>query len=225
MAIFLADDPPHLFRIGRSPDPLAWPPLAFTGLGRYDDPNQVVSTLYASLDRRTAFLETLDAFRPSLSLLARVEEDPARFGWRIAHEISSPSVRGVVPKPYFDRMIAEFQVVPGQRWLDLRIPDSSESLRVPLANRMIDLGLTTRFVHGDLLGNDHRIPRVFASWAIENEFDGIAYASCHDPSRTCWALFSHARIASVTSVHTISRSDPDLLAVMQHWTLELPDSD
>lgn len=225
MAVALADDPPQLVRIGRSPDPLAWPPLAFTGLGRYDDPNLTVSTLYASVDRRTAFLETLDAFRPNLSLLAQIGEDPGRFGWQASPDTSGPAVRGTIPEPYFGRLIAEFQIAPGQRWLDLRTPNSSEALRTPLANRLLDAGLTSRFVHGDLLGNDHRITRVFASWAIEHEFDGIAYASCHDPNRTCWALFSHARISSVTSIRAISRTDPDLLAVMAQWDLALTDSD
>lgn len=225
MEVALADDPPQLVRIGRSPNPLAWPPLAFTGLGRYDDPDLNVSTLYASLDRRTAFFETLDAFRPNLSLLARIGEDPVWLGWQAPADAHGSGVRGTVPEPYFDRLIAEFHVAPGQRWLDLRSPDSSEALRAPLATRLLDAGLTSRFVHGDLLGNNHRITRVFASWAIEHEFDGIAYASCHDPNRTCWALFSRARISSVISIHTVSRTDPDLLAVMEQWNLALPDSD
>jgi hypothetical protein len=183
-----------------------------------------VSTLYASVDRRTAFIETLDAFRPNLSLLARIGEDPGQFGWQASSDMSGRGIRGVIPAPYFDRLIAEFRVAPGQRWLDLRTPDSSEALRAPLAHRLLAAGLTSRFVHGDLLGNDHRITRVFASWAIEHEFDGIAYASCHDPSRTCWALFSRARVASITSIGPISRIDPDLVAAMEQWNLALPDS-
>lgn len=225
MTVALADDPPQLVRIGRRPDPLAWPPLAFTGIGRFDDPDLTVSTLYASVERRTAFFETLDSFRPNLSLLAHLDEDPEEFGWRSSQRtaLSDPfsGVRGVIPEPFFDRLIAEFQVVPGQRWLDLRTPKSSEALRAPLANRLLEVGYTSRFVHGDLLGNDHRVTQVFASWAIENTFAGIAYGSCHDPSRTCWALFDHARIASVDSLAPVSRNDPDVREVAKQWNLDL----
>ncbi len=227
MAIVLADDPPRLVRIGRRPDPLAWPPRAFVGMGRYDAPNQAVSTLYASIERRTAFLETLDAFRPDLSLLAQIDELPNELGWRTSQRPAfgkgMPTVRGVIPEPFFDRLIAEFQVVPAQRWLDLRVPESSEALRTPLASRLMDAGVTARFVHGDLLGNDHRITRVFAAWAIDQGFAGIAYASCHDPAQTCWALFEHARIATVDSMTPVSHHDPDLLAVAEQWNLVTPE--
>lgn len=72
MPVTLAADPVQLFRIGRAPDPLAWPPIQFSGYGRYDDPLKRTSTLYAAVERRAVFLETLDAFRPAPSLLAHL---------------------------------------------------------------------------------------------------------------------------------------------------------
>ena len=108
MPIVLADDPLQLFRIGRRPNPLIWPPLAFVGMGRYDDPTQRKSTLYASVERRTAYLETLDGYQPNLSLLARLDEDPAQFGWLPPAKTPDAPELGVIPKPYFDRLIAEF---------------------------------------------------------------------------------------------------------------------
>jgi hypothetical protein len=87
-----------------------WPPLAFVGIGRYDDPTQRISTLYASVQRRTAFLETLDGYRPNLSLLAQLDEDPAQLGWLPSVKTPDAPVLGVIPDPYFDRLIAEFKV-------------------------------------------------------------------------------------------------------------------
>lgn len=222
MAIVLADDPPQLFRIGRRPNPLTWPPLAFVGMGRYDDPSQHVSTLYASVERRAAFLETLDGFRPSLSLLTRIDEDPSQLGWLGSAESSEQSVFGMIPEPYFDRLIAKFKVEAGQRWLDLRTPETTEALRAPLAQRLLEAGHPGRFVHGDLMGTNHEITRVFASWAIEHDFAGIAYCSCHDPQESCWVLFDQARVAHVDSIEPIYRHDADLLNVARRWNLSLP---
>ena len=222
MSIVLADDPPQLFRIGRRPSPLIWPPLPFVGMGRYDDPTQRVSTLYASVQRRTAFLETLDGFRPNLSLLARFDEDPAQFGWLASVGSPEAPVLGVIPEPFFDRLIATFTVEPGQRWLDLRAPETTEALRKPLAQQILEAGHPSRFVHGDLMGANHQVTRVFATWAIEHDFVGIAYASCHDPGESCWVLFDHARLARVDAIEPTSRDDTDLLAVAQRWHLSIP---
>jgi hypothetical protein len=199
-----------------------WPPLAFVGIGRYDDPTQRISTLYASVQRRTAFLETLDGYRPNLSLLAQLDEDPAQLGWLPSVKTPDAPVLGVIPDPYFDRLIAEFKVEPGQRWLDLRAPETTEALRKPLAQQILKAGHSGRFVHGDLLGTNHQVTQVFATWAIEHDFAGIAYASCHDPDETCWVLFDHAHVAQVESIEPISREDPDLLAVAQRWHLSIP---
>lgn len=70
MAVRLAETPSVLYRIGRSPDPLLFPPHAISGSGRYDDPLRRRSVLYAAIDRRAVFLETLDSFRLDLAALA-----------------------------------------------------------------------------------------------------------------------------------------------------------
>jgi hypothetical protein len=191
-------------------------------MGRYDDPTQRISTLYASVQRRTAFLETLDGYRPNLSLLAQLDEDPDQFGWLPSENPSAVPVLGVIPDPYFDRLIEEFRVEPGQRWLDLRVPQTTEALRKPLAQQILEAGHSGRFVHGDLLGTNHQVTRVFATWAIEHDFAGIAYASCHDPGESCWVLFDHARLSQVESIEPIFREDADLLAVAQRWNLLIP---
>jgi hypothetical protein len=105
MPVRLAADPAQLYRIGRAPDPLVWPPLQFTGHGRYDDPAGRLSTLYAAVERRAVFLETLDAFRPAPALLALLLGHP-------------DAQAGIIAPDYFRRLVVRFRVAPGGRWLD-----------------------------------------------------------------------------------------------------------
>ena len=68
-----------LYRLGRHPDPWAWPDWAYAGPdgtfgNRYDDPEASYRVLYASSQRVGTFLETLARFRPDLEVLAELEE-------------------------------------------------------------------------------------------------------------------------------------------------------
>ncbi|MGH2461967.1 MAG: hypothetical protein ACRDIY_24185 [Chloroflexota bacterium] len=62
------------YRLGRLPDPLAWPPWEFAGAGRFDDPFRSVRTLYAATERRACFVESLAPFRLALPVLARLAD-------------------------------------------------------------------------------------------------------------------------------------------------------
>lgn len=68
-----------LYRLGRQPDPWAWPDWAYAGPdgtfgNRYDDPEASYRVLYASSQRIGAFVETLARFRPDLEVLAVLEQ-------------------------------------------------------------------------------------------------------------------------------------------------------
>jgi hypothetical protein len=68
-----------LYRLGRQPDPLAWPDWAYAGPdgtfgNRYDDPEASYRVLYASSQRIGTSLETLARFRPDLEVLAELEQ-------------------------------------------------------------------------------------------------------------------------------------------------------
>jgi hypothetical protein len=78
-----AELPDHVYRVGRRPDPWAWPNWAHAGRdgtfgNRYDDPGGVYRVLYASSDRVGTFLDPgdpdLDAALALLEL--RLEEAP-----------------------------------------------------------------------------------------------------------------------------------------------------
>ncbi|HET9661458.1 MAG TPA: RES family NAD+ phosphorylase [Thermomicrobiales bacterium] len=217
MAIRLAPTPAVLFRIGRSPDPLAFPPLAFSGAGRYDDPQKRTSVLYAAVDRRAAFMETLDAFRPDLATLA--DRNAA-----VGPGADEPDVRSYTPIPtkFFNRRIARFSVAANQRWLDVRSPETHEVLREELGAFVSSFSGVSRFVLGDLLSNDHRVTQLVAGWAIGQGFHGIAYASCHDPSLTCWAIFEDASLTPLEDPRPVQIDDVDLAAVAKLWSLEIP---
>jgi len=215
--IRLAPTPARLYRIGRAPDPLAFPAVACRGAGRYDDLHGRKSTLYAVVERRAAFLETLDAFRPDLPAIA---ERNAHLG--VTDTPSSKPVRQPIPDGFMQRLLVRFGVADGQRWLDVRVPETHAVLRDELRPQFSQLGLGDRFVLGDLIANDHRITRLVAGWAIDHSFDGIAYRSCHNPALSCWAIFDGATISTHDEARLINPDDPDLHAVARLWNLTIP---
>ena len=207
--------PDRLYRIGRPPNPLAAPPRAFIGGGRYDDPRREFVVLYAAQERRAAFIETLDAFRPAIADLATIEQALAPAG--------DSRAAAIIPQSYFDRLIGIFRLSSGQEWLDLRSPETHQALRREISDTLVTLGYRDRFVLGDLLASDHRLTREIARWAFERGYNGIAYPSCHDPGLTCWAIFEQAIIEPLPPFQTIRPDDPDLIAVAALFQLVIPE--
>ncbi len=217
MDVRLAPTPARLYRIGRAPDPLAFPAVAFRGAGRYDDLQGRKGTLYAAVERRAAFLETLEVFRPDLLAIAERNE---RLG--VTDAPSAKPVRQPIPDGFMQRLLVRFGVADGQRWLDVRVPETHAVLRDELGSQLSELGLGDRFVLGDLLANDHRLTRLVAGWAIDHAFDGIAYRSCHNQALSCWAIFEGATISTHHEALPINPDDPDLHAVARLWNLSIP---
>ena len=101
-----------IYRIGRAPEPRAWPPANIEG--RYSHPDGAVRVLYGASERRAAFLETLQSFRPALADLAalqHVSDDLVDFPVAL-----SP---GKIPDDYFRRLLATFRVDAAEPILDL----------------------------------------------------------------------------------------------------------
>ncbi|MCC6943747.1 MAG: RES domain-containing protein [Thermomicrobiales bacterium] len=99
MSVQLAPDPLVLHRIGRSPSPLAFPPLSSQGRGRYDDPAGRVAVLYAAGSRRGAFMETLDQYRFDIATMAEAQ---SRTGGPIGEEPLHSF--GTIPRSFFHRL-------------------------------------------------------------------------------------------------------------------------
>src|SRR5512133_2550277 len=104
--------PEILYRLGRLPNPLAWPPLKSTGAGRFDDALGRFSTLYAAEQRVACFIESLARFRLSPQALLQLR----RMGGS-----EEPLIVPSVPGDWrAKRILSRFRLRAGQKWLDLR---------------------------------------------------------------------------------------------------------
>lgn len=190
-----------LYRIGSSPNPLAWPPHRHVGQGRFDDPQKRFSALYAAEERLTCFVETLAQFRPALQASA-AEADVAGTDAGI--------VAPKVPDDWYDaRRLGRFRLRPGQRWLDLRVFETREALRGRFAAELRNLGLPDLDV-GTVLTHRRDVTQALARWAYDSGYRGIAYASRFDTSFNCWAVFEGAEFDPILPFERIARDDPDV---------------
>lgn len=157
-----------LYRIGRLPDPLVWPPWEVVGAGRFDDPQREFRVLYAAAQRRGAFVETMAQFRPLLEALARMQ--------RLADsEQQRPS--SIVPADWYQRRaVARLRLLPGQRWLDLRAPETREELRAELAATLMTLGLSDLDL-SRVLGPQRTLTQAIARWTYERGYAGLVLAA------------------------------------------------
>ena len=134
MPVALATPPNGpLYRVARPPDPLAWPDRRFIGGSRFDDPHDQFRVLYLAEQRRGCFVEILAGFRPDLQLLARLQRVRGASG-------SVPPA--VVPADWYSRrVVGQLRLEGGQRWLDLREPETLQALRAELVDSLVALGL------------------------------------------------------------------------------------
>ncbi len=123
-----------LYRLGRQPDPWAWPDWSYVGPdgtfgNRYDDPEASYRVLYASSQRIGAFLETLARFRPDLEVLAELD--------LIEGEDEPPPA---VSRSWLDNRLLGEATVAG-RFVDVGDTTSLATLRTTLAASAIRHGL------------------------------------------------------------------------------------
>jgi hypothetical protein len=180
----------HLYRIGRPPDPLAWPPHSVIGHERFDDPLRQYRVLYAAAQRAGCFAETLAAFRPSLASLAAE---------RAVLNADEPFRTAQVPAAWWrNRLMATFRLASG-RWLDLRTLTTFQVLRgefSELANSLglADVDLSAATGRLAILGEERRLTQEISRWAFEHDYHGIVYTSRLHHRFACWAIFESASI-------------------------------
>jgi len=186
------------------PDPLAWPPWEYAGSGRFDDPASEFRVLYATVQRRTAFLETLARFRPSLDVLAALQA---------LENTNEPMPTPRVPAGwYHTRAVGRLRLATRQRWLDLRSFETREALRRELAQTLLDLGLEDLDLSG-VVGPKRQLTQAIARWAYDHDYAGLVYSSRFDAALTCWAIFEGAAFEPVGLPEPILPDDPDLVSV------------
>jgi hypothetical protein len=218
MTIGLASVEPDgpLFRLGRYPDPWAWPDWSYaapdgTFGNRYDDPEASYRVLYASSQRVGAFLETLARFRPDLEVLAELD--------LIEGKDEPPAV---VPRMWLDKRLLGEATVEG-RFVDVGDAASLATLRTALAASAIRYGLDEI----DAATIRLRAPRAFTQQVSRfvyeqrddrGAFAGIRYRSRLGDDVVNWAIFEPAPDAGSPFVATTSTAieadDLDLHAAL-----------
>lgn len=212
-----------LYRLGRRPDPWAWPDWAYAGAdgtfgNRYDDPAASYRVLYASSQRIGAFVETLARFRPDLAVLAELDQ--------IEGDDESPAG---VPREWLDtRMIGEAAV--HGRFADVGDARSLAVLRTALAAGAIRYGLEEI----DAATIRLRAPRGFTQQLSRYVYEqrdeygsaaGIRYRSRLGDELVNWAIFEPAVQAEsplrATAAETIALDDGDLIAALDLLDLAL----
>jgi hypothetical protein len=207
MPVALATPPlGPLYRVAHAPDPLAWPDWRFIGGSRFDDPQDRFRVLYFAEQRVGCFVESLARFRPDLRLLARLAAVTGT---------TAPLPVPVVPADWYTRRrVGTLRLLPGQRWLDLRSPDTLQALRSEMASTLVNLGLPD-FDVSAARGPSRDLTRQIARWAHERDFRGIAYRSRFADDLDCWAIFEGAATTPAGPAEAIAPNDVDLHAVAQ----------
>ncbi|MBI4493874.1 MAG: RES family NAD+ phosphorylase [Chloroflexi bacterium] len=181
------------------------------GNGRFDDPRRQFRVLYAAAQRRGAFIELLARLRPSLAVLARLQQ--------VGDEEAVP--KAALPSSWYQRRaVARLRLSAGQRWLDLRATETRQALRGELATTLLSLGFSDLDVSG-VFGPQRTLTQTIARWAYERGYAGLAYASRLDATLTLWALFEGASFEPIGLPEPITPDDPDLVATAQLFGLVL----
>lgn len=207
---------PRLFRIGRPPEPLAPPPAAYRGAGRFDDPDNQYGVIYAAATLRCCLLESLDVFRPDPNLVLRLAQLGA------TANVARP---GLVPDAFFSRLIVEFVAIPDGDWLDVRASAPETAVELSRDSGLIDiirnLGYGVRIKPGDLVGSDRRLTRAVSRWAWNRGYGGIIYSSSHHLKLDCWAISDRTALRILDGPRTLSRDDPVFREVAEYFGLTI----
>jgi hypothetical protein len=194
--------------VGRPPDPLTWPPLEYSGSGRFDDERGAFGVLYAAEQAEGCFVEVRAPFRPSIETFARLDALPSDEGY------SSRSDAGLIGRDWcLNRLLATSSLGAGQRWLDVRSGATIASLRTELAAGLAPLNLQD-FDFGDAVGRRRDVTQRIARWAFENGFNGLSYVRRFDMRYVCWALFAGAKIERVR-IDPVVEDDLALIAALR----------
>jgi hypothetical protein len=212
-------------RIGRMPDPWAWPPWEAqhsdnTFGNRWDDPEGVYRVVYACSQLEGAYVEVLSRLRPDPAVLAGLAEiDGPDPGYRV----------GIVPASWLATRAVGEATIRGD-YADIGHAASLTYPRTVMAGRLIHYGM------GDLDAAAIRLsaPRRFTQ-EISNHtyklsaangaprFAGIEYESRFGDNYQNWAVFERPAHDAITDpiVDPVRRDDPALSAALAALGLKL----
>ena len=214
-----------LFRIGRTPNPWAWPDWAKADLdgtfgNRWDDPGNTFRVLYAATERRTTFLEILSRYRPDPAVIADLQE--------IAGDDDS-SQPGCVPRTLFNNRRLGEATVSGT-FADIGSAHSLAHLRQVMAPRLVHYEIHDLDASAIKSSVPRRFTQELSRYVYEltdisksrRSYDGISYSSRLGDDLQNWAIFEPAsaaegdKLIKIMACSKIQHDDPDLL-----WAIKL----
>lgn len=213
-----------VYRIGRQPDPWAWPDWSHTGPdgtfgNRYDDPHGEYRTLYASSDRLGAFLETLAWYRPDPAIVATKIDGDAR---DLDYPTSPP---GVLHRTWFDKSLLGMARISGI-FADIGHSASIAYLREKMAARLLHYELDDL----DAAAIRLQIPRRFTQEISRliydsvpedaERYNGVRYLSRLGDEIENWAIFEPFEFKEVTH-KPLAEDDADFQNALKLLDLKL----
>lgn len=176
---------------------------------RFDDPDRRVRVFYAALHPEGAFLEVLDALRPSPLLpparaaTGGIARPPRLLHW--ASERRFSLVEAHSPRPLLDLTSASTLSA-----LTLHLP-----AHAPTDRPGFDLS--------DITSKARRpLTQAIAGFALENDYAGVRYLSRHGSNQHCVAVFERPDLElALLRTSAITRTTPGLVVALAAFGLEL----
>lgn len=220
----------RVVRIGRAPDPWAWPDWAEAAAdgtfgNRWDDPQSEYRVLYASSTRLGAFVEVLARFRPDPHVAAELAA--------IDGEERGALPPGRVPASWLGSRLLGDGALRGS-FADVGQGESLQEIRQELASRLVHYNISDLDGAAIRLSLPRRLTQEISRFVYEQTtpqderaFAGITYLSRLGDEFRNWAVFEPAdpeearRVPEDAAVSRISAEDPDLRRALELLGLEL----
>ena len=161
-----------VWRIARGDNPLAIPTdsdgTPYSGANRFDALDMNYGVLYFGSDLETCLGEVLARFRPSVPMLALVEQEWLNSGFMAV---------GTVNADWRQRRTAiHVKVPPDLQFLDVESPITHQFLRTEVAPGLVSLGVSDLDV-STVRGPDRRVTQMISQWAyMASEGENPIYA-------------------------------------------------
>jgi len=207
----------RVYRIGRAPDPWAWPDWADVGTdgtfgNRWDDPESSYRVVYASSSKLGALVEVLARFRPDPHVVAGLQE--------IKGEGPSALSSGRLPRSWIEGRRIGTASLRGV-YADVGHSDSLAVLRTALAARLVHHDLKDLDASSIRLTVPRRFTQEISRYVYERtephgdrSFSGIAYLSRLGDDLRNWAIFEPVErgggVLQDPEVSPLASDDPDL---------------
>lgn len=209
--------PEPLYRLGRAPDPWAWPDWRYsqpdgTFGSRFDDPEGRYRVLYACSIRVATFVEMLTQFRPDPAVVAGLAEIDG-------DEDALPP--GTVPRSWLERRCVGAAAVRG-RFVDIGHSRSLATLNRALGRLAVEHGLRELDAAAIRLSAPRSLTQRISRWIYKRtapdgtrRYAGIRYPSRLGDDLENWAIFEPADLTPQPAPNPITADDPDLQAAVE----------